>query len=66
MLLWYNITISNLERILMEPNQSMENIMAAGSTKKNSKGMLVGLTLCLILAAGGIGFGVWAMTNGDS
>ena len=50
----------------MEPNQSMENIMAAGSTKKNSKGMLVGLTLCLILAAGGIGFGVWAMTNGDS
>ena len=43
------------------------NIMAQGvSEKKSSKGMLYGLILCLILAVGGIGFGVWAMMDGNT
>lgn len=47
-----------------EPEQ---NIMAQGVNKKKSgKGMLYGLILCLILAVGGIGFGVWAMMDGNS
>ena len=33
---------------------------------KKSNGMLIGLVLCLILAIGGIGFGVWAMMDGNS
>ena len=28
--------------------------------------MLLGLILCLILAAGGIGFGVWTMMDGNT
>ena len=33
---------------------------------KKSNGMLIGLVLCLILAIGGIGFGVWAMMDGNT
>ncbi len=35
------------------------------NTPKKSNGMLIGLILCLILAIGGIGFGVWAMMDGN-
>lgn len=44
-----------------------QNIMAAGvSEKKKGKGMVLGLILLALLAAGGIGFGVWAMMDGNS
>ena len=33
---------------------------------KKSHGMLYGMILLAILAAGGIGFGVWAMMDGNS
>ena len=33
---------------------------------KKGKGMLFGLIFCLVLAAGGIGFGVWAMMDGNA
>ena len=62
----------------MEPNQTIENtpasaptpvldnnMMAAGG-KKKSNGMLYGMILLAILAIGGIGFGVWAMMDGNS
>lgn len=35
-------------------------------TKKKSNGMLLGLILCLLLAIGGIGFGIWGMMDGNS
>ena len=41
------------------------NMMAAGGEKK-SNGMLYGMILLAILAIGGIGFGVWAMMDGNS
>lgn len=48
-------------------NAPKQNIMAAGiSEKKKSKGMVLGLILLALLAAGGIGFGVWAMMDGNS
>lgn len=44
-----------------------ENIMAQGiSAKKNSKGMIFGMVLLVILAIGGIGFGVWAWMDGNA
>ena len=43
------------------------NMMAEGSEKKKGgNGMLYGMILCAILAVGGIGFGVWAMMDGNS
>ncbi len=43
------------------------NMMAeSGEKKKGGNGMLIGLILCLILAIGGIGFGIWAMMDGNS
>ncbi len=65
----------------MQPNQNtagaapaVENQAASGQSnmaagvneKKKGKGMVYGLILLAILAAGGIGFGVWAMMNGDT
>ncbi|MBQ3352995.1 hypothetical protein IJG89_01425 [Candidatus Saccharibacteria bacterium] len=50
-----------------ESDPATPNMMAQGvSEKKNSKGMLYGLILCAILAVGGIGFGVWAMMDGET
>ena len=46
--------------------------VAAGSVveepekPKKSHGMLIGLILCLLLAAGGVGFGVWAWMDGNT
>lgn len=35
----------------------------APTEKKNGSGMLLGLILCLVLAVGGVGFGVWVMMD---
>ena len=44
-----------------------ENMMAQGvSEKKKGKGAIYGMILLAILAAGGIGFGVWAMMDGNA
>ena len=44
-----------------------QNIMAVGvSAKKKGKGMIYGLVLLALLAAGGIGFGVWTMMDGNT
>lgn len=37
----------------------------ANEKKKGGSGMVIGLILCLLLAAGGIGFGVWMMMDGN-
>jgi uncharacterized protein HemX len=43
------------------------NMMAdGGEKKKGGNGMLYGMILCAVLAIGGIGFGVWAMMDGNS
>ena len=43
------------------------SMMDAGIEKKKSgKGMIYGMILLAIIAAGGIGFGVWAMMDGNS
>ena len=57
-------TPNNLPNIENVPEPPKENLMAAGTKeKKGGKGMLIGLILCLLLATGGIGFGVWAMMD---
>ncbi|MBR3353226.1 hypothetical protein IKG49_01380 [Candidatus Saccharibacteria bacterium] len=45
-----------------------DNMMAAPTKekKKSGSGMVIGLILCLLLAAGGIGFGVWMMMDGNT
>ena len=55
-----NVTTTGVAR-----SASGENMMAAGG-KKKSNGMLYGMILCAVLAIGGIGFGVWAMMDGNS
>lgn len=58
---------NDLPKIDTTPEPPKENLMASGASgQKSSKGMLIGLILCLILAIGGIGFGVWAMMDGNS
>lgn len=60
-------TPNNLPNIENVPEPPKENLMATGAKeKKGSKGMLIGLILCLLLAAGGVGFGVWAMMDGNT
>lgn len=45
----------------LQKNDNMfENI-----PKKSGKGMILGLVLCAFLAVGGIGFGAWAMMDGN-
>ena len=34
--------------------------------KKTGNGMLIGMILCALIALGGVGFGVWAMMDGNS
>ena len=45
-----------------------ENIMAEGNgaKKKSGKGMMIAVALLALVALGGIGFGVWAMMDGNS
>ena len=43
------------------------NMMAEGNEKKKGgNGVLIGLVLCVIAAVAGIGFGVWAMMDGNT
>ena len=56
----------------MEPSQ-VTNInerpgedLVFRDTSKKSKGMIVGMVVLALLATGGIGFGVWAMMNGNA
>ena len=56
---------------LSTPNKSVESSKPGSDVvfqdkSKKSHGMLYGLILLAILAAGGIGFGVWAMMDGNS
>ena len=41
-------------------NVPVANMMAQGVEKKKNNGMLIGLILCIGVAVGGSGFGVWA------
>lgn len=50
------VTVAEAGPVVLEPEKP----------KKKSNGMLLGLILCLLLAAGGIGFGVWAMMDGNT
>ena len=51
---------------------TQENMMAQGTAKgknageKKGKGMVLGMIFLVILAVGGIGFGMWAMMDGNS
>lgn len=38
----------------------------AEDKKKKNNAMLVALILCLVLALGGVGFGIWAMVDGNA
>ena len=49
----------------MEPQSINDDIVFRDKSEK-SHGMLYGMGLLAILAAGGIGFGVWAMLDGNS
>ena len=48
-----------------QPAQGGNDIVFQDKPKKNT-GMILGMLLLLLLAAGGIGFGVWAMMDGNS
>ncbi|MBO4813097.1 hypothetical protein J5491_03025 [Candidatus Saccharibacteria bacterium] len=57
----------NLTKTEPKAKEPEPNIMAQGLSKnKSGKGMLYGLIFCLILAVGGIGFGVWTMMDGNT
>lgn len=57
----------------MEPNQNVSDdtqsvsreFVARNDSKKNN-GMLIGMIILAILAVGGVGFGVWAMMDGNA
>lgn len=49
----------------MEPNQSINNDIVFRDNTKRSKGMVAGMIILALLAIGGIGFGVWAMMDGN-
>lgn len=51
----------------LEPKPKEEqNMMAAGTPKKNNKGMILGMVFLAILAIAGIGFGVWTMLDSNT
>lgn len=65
----------------MEPNQNQgqtqepvegpmpeQNAFAQESVaeKKTGNGMLIGMILCALIALGGVGFGIWAMMDGNT
>ena len=54
------------EQVVTEQVTETPMSPAAAPEKKKNNGMLLGLILCLLLAAGGVGFGVWAMMDGNS
>ena len=63
--------IDNTPEVSMEHSGSTENIMAQDNSsskkKKNAKtGIILGFILLFLLAAGGVGFGIWAMMDGNA
>ena len=54
------------EQVVTEQVTETPMSPAVAPEKKKNNGMLLGLILCLLLAIGGIGFGVWAMMDGNS
>ena len=47
----------------MNQNTNMEMNMDTGAAKKQGKGMMFGMIACAILAVGGIGFGIYEMSQ---
>lgn len=55
-----------VEQALAEANMEVASGVPMGApAKKSSKGMIYGMIIFMILAIGGIGFGVWAMMDGN-
>ncbi len=50
----------------MEQNNVSVPVTPVAPVEKKSNGMLIAIIICAILAAGGIGFGVWAMMDGNN
>lgn len=57
----------------MEPNQNNQNVEPVSNSDivfrdkpKMNKGVIVGMVCLVLLAVGGISFGVWAMMDGNS
>lgn len=57
----------------MEPNQNNQNVEPVSNSDivfrdkpKSNKGMVIGMVCLAILALGGIGFGIWAMMDGNT
>lgn len=63
-------TVIDTPEVSMEHSGPTENIMAqdnSSSKKKNGKtGIILGFILLFLLAAGGVGFGIWAMIDGNA
>ena len=51
-----------MEQMINNTNMDM-NTGATGATKKQGKGMMIGMICCAVLAAGGIGFGIYEMSQ---
>ena len=66
------VTVAQVEPVMpAEPVTPAEPAMpgpmaAEPEAPKKGHGMLIGLILCLLLAAGGVGFGVWAWMDGNT
>lgn len=61
--------VNAVEQALAEANvevASKAGVPMGNPAKKSGHGMLIGLILCILLAVGGIGFGVWAMMDGNA
>ena len=58
----------NAETTPVVPTESVAPVIADESlktSKKKNPGMLIALILCVLLACGGVGFGIWAMIDGN-
>ena len=58
------VTVAQVEPV--EPVTPGSMVAESEAPKKKGHGMVIGLVLCLLLAAGGIGFGVWAWMDGNA
>lgn len=57
---------TQIETSISEPEQNDVVVDGTSEKKKSGNGMLIGMILCVILAVGGIGFGVWAIIDGNA
>ncbi|MDO4747107.1 MAG: hypothetical protein Q4A70_02075 [Candidatus Saccharibacteria bacterium] len=48
------------------PEQDNTMVAEMNEKKKTGNGMLIGMILCALIALGGVGFGVWAMMDGNT